>query len=167
MPQTVLRNTTRASYSPAPVASLRPTRRLGRWGTTARLAVGSTLIVLALSYWDAGWLDLLVGLIALPAVAPLVMSLRAQSASPLRLGAAGHLVTLAHVGVTLSVVPDAAALFYGSMALVAGLQGNRGCEITAVANALRGRDDQVGCPLFVPFDALDGRTRRLREDSPS
>jgi hypothetical protein len=46
------------------------------------------------------------------------------SAAPLRLGAAGHLVTLAHV---------------------------------TVANWLRGRDDQIGCPLFEPFDALDRR----------
>ena len=167
MPGTVLRNVTRASFSPAPATSRRPTRRPGRWGTTARLVVGSTLIVLALTYWDAGWLDLLIGLLALPALATLVMSLRSRLAAPLRLGAAGHLVTLAHIAVTLSVVPDAAALFYGSMALVAGLQGNRGCEITAVANALRGRDDQVGCPLFVPFDALDGRTRRPREAAPS
>jgi hypothetical protein len=155
MSETVLRNATRARFSSAPATSGRIGRRLGPWGTTARVAVGSTLIVLALTYWDAGWLDVLIGLIALPAVATLVMSLRARSASPLRLGAAGHLVTLAHIGVTLSVVPDAAALFYGSMALVAGLHGNRGCEITAVANGLRGRDDQIGCPLFVPFDALD------------
>jgi hypothetical protein len=64
-------------------------------------------------------------------------------------------VTLAHVAVTVSIVPDAAALFYGGMALVAGVHGNRGCEITALANWLRGRDDQIGCPLFEPFDALD------------
>jgi hypothetical protein len=39
----------------------------------------------------------------------------------------------------------------------AALNGSRGCEITAVANWLRGRDDQIGCPLFEPFDALDRR----------
>jgi hypothetical protein len=119
--------------------------------------VGSVLVVLALVYWDAGWLDLLIGLVVLPAVATLVMSLRARSAAPLRLGAAGHLVTPAHVTVTMLLVPDAAALFYGSMALVAAIGGSGGCEITAVANRLRGRDDQIGCPLFVPFDALDAR----------
>jgi hypothetical protein len=85
------------------------------------------------------------------------MWLRHRSAAPLRLGAAGHLVTLAHVTVTVVVVPAAAALFYGSMALVAGLQGNGGCEITVLSNWLRGRDDQVGCPLFAPFDALDAQ----------
>jgi hypothetical protein len=125
------------------------------WGSGARVVVGATLIVLAVVYWEAGWLDLLIGLVALPALATLLVSLRRRSAPPLRLGAAGHLVTLAHIAVTVSIVPDAAALFYGSMALAAGLHGNRGCEITAVANMLRGRDDQIGCPLFEPFDALD------------
>jgi hypothetical protein len=85
------------------------------------------------------------------------MLLRHASSAPLRLGAVGHLVTLAHVTVTVLIVPEAAALFYGSMALVAGLGGNGGCEITAVANWLRNRDDQIGCPVFDPFDALDTR----------
>jgi hypothetical protein len=141
-----------AGALPGPAAASRHARR---WGTTARVLVGATLIVLALTVWEAGWLDLLIGLVALPALATLLMSLRRRSSAPVRLGAAGHLVTLAHVAVTVSIVPDAAALFYGSMALVAGLHGNRGCEITAIANSLRGRDDQIGCPLFEPFDALD------------
>jgi hypothetical protein len=63
--------------------------------------------------------------------------------------------------------PEAAALFYGSMALVAGLQRNRGCEITAVANALHGRDDQIGCPLFAPFDQLDAHARTAPAALPS
>ena len=134
-------------------------RVVSEWGTVSRVLVGSTLVVMATVVWRADWLELLIGLVALPAVATLVMSLRDRSARPLRLGAAGHLITVAHVAVTVSIVPEAAALFYGSMALVAGLQGNRGCEITALANWLRGRDDQVGCPLFEPFDALDRRRR--------
>ena len=132
-------------------------RRVGRWGAGARVVVGSTLVVLAVAVWQAGWVDLLIGLVALPLLATLLMWLRRRSAEPLRLGAAGHLVTLAHVAVTVSIVPEPAALFYGSMMLVAGLQGNGGCEITAVANWLRGRDDQIGCPLFAPVDALDRR----------
>jgi hypothetical protein len=139
------------------LADTRTRRRAGPWGTAARVIVGATLIVLAVAVWEATWLDVLIGLIALPAVATLLMSLRRRSAEPLRLGAAGHLVTLAHVAVTFSIVPVAAALFYGGMALVAGLQGNGGCEITALANWLHGRDDQIGCPVFDPFDALDGR----------
>ena len=129
--------------------------RTGRWGTAARVIVGSTLIVLAVTVWEPHWIDVLIGLVALPIVATALMWLRHRSAEPLRLGAAGHVVTVAHVAVTVSIVPEAAALFYGSMALVAALNANRGCEITAIANWLRGRDDQVGCPLFEPFDALD------------
>jgi len=117
--------------------------------------VGSGLIVAALAYWRADWLDLAIGLVALPAVATSLMWLRSRSAPPLRLGAAGHLVTVAHVAITASLVGEAAALFYGSMALVAALHGNSGCEITVLANWLRGRDDRVGCPLFAPFDLLD------------
>ena len=59
------------------------------------------------------------------------------------------------MAVTASLVGEAAALLYGSMALVAGLLGNGGCEITVIANWLRGRDDRVGCPIFEPFDVLD------------
>jgi hypothetical protein len=156
MTNAALRDVAGASASPGAAGV---GRRVGRWGTAARLAVGFTLVILALAVWDASWLEVLVGLVALPALATLVTSSRPRSTSPLRLGAAGHLVTLAHVAVTMSVVPEAAALFYGSMALVAGLQGNRGCEITAVANAVRGRDDQIGCPLFAPFDQLDAHAR--------
>jgi hypothetical protein len=140
-------------------AVVRSRRRVGRIGTAPRLAVGCTLIVLALAVWRAGWLELLIGLVALPAVATALMWLRPRAAPPLRLGVAGHLVTVAHVAVTVSLVPEAAALFYGSMALFAGLHGNRGCEVTAVANWLRGRDDQVGCPMFAPFDELDAHAR--------
>jgi hypothetical protein len=143
----------RSAALPAPVARTRS------WGSGARVVVGATLLVLAVVSWEAGWLDLLIGLVALPVLATLLMQLRRGSAPPLRLGAAGHLVTLAHVAVTVAIVPEAAALFYGSMALVAGLHGNRGCEITAVANMLRGRDDQIGCPLFEPFDVLDRKRR--------
>jgi hypothetical protein len=130
-------------------------RVLGRWGTVSRVLIGSGLIVLATAVWQADWVDLVVGLVALPAAATLLMSLRDRSAPPLRLGAAGHLVTVAHVAVTASLVGEAAALFYGGTALLAALHGNGGCEITVLANWLRDRDDRVGCPLFAPFDALD------------
>jgi hypothetical protein len=138
-----------------PQAAAATTLRTRRWGTAARVIVGATLIVLAVTVWHADSVDVLIGLVALPVVATALMWVRPRSSEPLRLGPAGHLVTVAHVAVTVSIVPEAAALFYGSMALVAALNGNRGCEITAIANWVRGRDDQVGCPLFAPFDALD------------
>jgi len=137
---------------------------LGRWGTVSRVLGGSGLIVLATAVWRADWLDGVLGLVALPAVATSLMWLRSRSAPPLRLGVTGHLITLAHVAVTASVLGgEVAALFYGSMALVAGVLGNCGCEITVLANWLRGRDDRVGCPIFEPFDVLDRRLATRRD----
>jgi hypothetical protein len=139
-------------------------RTLGRWGTVARVLGGSALIILATAVWQADWLDLVIGLVALPAVATSLTSLRNRSAPPLRLGPAGHLVTLAHVAITASVLGgEAAALFYGSMALIAGVLGNGGWEITVLANWLRGRDDRVGCPIFGPFDVLDRQLATRRD----
>jgi hypothetical protein len=85
--------------------------------------------VLAVAVWEASWLELLIGLVLLPALATLIMSLRHRS---------GHFVTLTQIAVLAILVPEAAALFYGSMALVTALHGNGGCEITAVSNCLRG-----------------------------
>jgi hypothetical protein len=144
-----------ANVGPRALVPRRTRRRIGRWGTISRVLVGSGLIVVATAVWRADWLDLVIGLVALPAAVTLLMSLRNRSAPPLRLGAAGHLVTIAHVTVTASLVGEAAALFYGGMALVAAAHGNCGCEITAISNWIRGRDDRVGCPIFEPFDVLD------------
>lgn len=139
-------------------------RVLGRWGTASRVTIGSGLIVLAAAVWQADRVDFAIGLVALPAVATALMFLRERSSSPLRLGAAGHLVTVTHVAITATVLGgEVAALFYGSMALVAALHGSCGCEVTAIANWLRGRDDRVGCPVFEPFDVLD-RTLANRRD---
>jgi hypothetical protein len=49
--------------------------------------------------------------------------------------------------------------FYGSMMLVPTVSGSGGCEVTALSNWLRGHDDQLGCPLCTPFDALDRVSR--------
>jgi hypothetical protein len=43
-------------------------RAVGRWGSVARVLVGASLIALAFAYWRAGWLDVLIGVVALPAV---------------------------------------------------------------------------------------------------
>ena len=144
----------------ATVPSRSHRRAVGRWGTVSRVVVGAGLIVAAIAYWRAGWVDLVIGVVALPALATSLMFLRSRSAPPLRLGAAGHLVTITHVTITAYLIGDAAALYYGSMALVAALHGNSGCEITVIANWLRGRDDRVGCPLFAPFDLLDRELAR-------
>jgi hypothetical protein len=132
---------------------------IGRIGTMARTVVGLTLVALAVTVARADLLDVLIGVLLLPATATLLLALRGRSARPLRLGMAGHLVTIAIVLALSLVFPLATVLlFYGSAMLLAAATGNSACEVTAVSNWLRDRDDQIGCPLFAPFDALDSRS---------
>lgn len=44
--------------------------------------------------------------------------------------------------------------------LVAAFRRSGGCEVTAISNALLGRDDQVGCALFAPVDLAEAQVRR-------
>ncbi len=52
---------------------------------------------------------------------------------------------------------EAATLFYATTMLVAAWRGQPGCELTLVSNWILRRDDQVGCPIFWPIDALEAR----------
>ena len=121
--------------------------------------VGLAFLVLAVTLFRADLRDVVLGVVVLPAAATLLLALRGRAAPPLRLGAAGHLVTIVIVLVLSFVFRGATVLlFYGSTMLLAAVSGSGGCEVTAVSNWLRGRDDQIGCPLFAPFDALDRRS---------
>jgi hypothetical protein len=57
----------------------------------------------------------------------------------------------------LSFTSDAALVFYGASMLLAAARGYAGCEVLAVPNWLLRRDDQVGCVVFAPVDALERR----------
>jgi hypothetical protein len=57
----------------------------------------------------------------------------------------------------LAFLSDAALYFYGAAMLLAAVRGYGGCEVLAVSNWLLRRDDQVGCVLFWPVDALEAR----------
>jgi hypothetical protein len=131
-------------------------RVIGRTGTVARAVIGLAFLALAWTVFRADLRDVVLGVLVLPAAATLLLALRGRHAPPIRLGAAGHLVTIVIV-LLLSLVfsGEVVLLFYGSMMLAAAASGIGGCEVTAVSNWLRGRDDQLGCPLFAPFDALD------------
>jgi hypothetical protein len=134
-------------------------RVIGRIGTVARTVGGLACVVLAVTVGHADVRDVLLGVLVLPATATLLLALRGRDARPLRLGMAGHLVTIALVLALSLVFPMATVLlFYGSTMLLATATGNGACEVTALSNWLRGRDDQIGCPLFAPFDALDGHS---------
>lgn len=132
-------------------------RSIGRIGTAARVVFGVAFVAAAVGWYRATPGEALLGVVVLPAAAAaLLLALRGPAAPPLRLGAAGHLVTIGIVLALSLVFPgEAVLLFYGSAMLIAAASGNGGCEVTAVSNWLRGRNDQIGCPLFAPFDALD------------
>ena len=131
-------------------------RVIGRAGTVARAVIGLVFLALAVTVYRADLRDLVRGVIVLPTAATLLLALRGRDAPPIRFGAAGHLVTIVIILVLSFVFAgEVLLLFYGSMMLVAAVSGSGGCEVTAVSNWLRGRDDQLGCPLFAPLDALD------------
>jgi hypothetical protein len=134
-------------------------RSIGPAGRLARIGVGLALIGLALFWRDPDWLDAALGLVIAPALVLGVMSWRARrSPGPLRAtGPVGHAVNLPIV-IPLFALPTtagAAFVFYGASMLLAAARRNGGCEVTAVSNAVLGRDDQVGCALFAPVDLVE------------
>ncbi len=144
-----------------------PQRVIGRTGTAVRAVIGLALLAVGVTLYRADVRDVVLGVIVLPVAATLLLALRGRAAPPIRLGLAGHLVTIGIV-VALSFVFRGATLllFYGSTMLVAAAAGSGGCEVTAVSNWLRGRNDQIGCPLFAPFDALDRSSGAQRATGP-
>jgi hypothetical protein len=140
--------------------------RLGPAGLVARVSVGLLLIYLAFFWNDPSWRDPVAGLVLVPAIVTGLLALRARR-SPEPLMATGPLGHLANAVVILAFVLNPATvgtafIFYGASMLVAAVRRAGGCELTAISNALLGRDDQVGCPLFWPVDALEGAARRGR-----
>jgi hypothetical protein len=136
----------------------------GPAGVVARAAVGLALIYLALFWNDPGWADPLFAFVVIPAAVAGLLALRAtRTQRPLRAtGPLGHLANAA-VFVPLFAHPatvGTALLFYGGSMLIAAARRTGGCEVTAIANALLNRDDQVGCVIFAPVDLAEARSRR-------
>jgi hypothetical protein len=86
-------------------------------------------------------------------------------------GLAGHAVNAA-VFTALYATPwhappleftsDAALIFYGASMLQAAARGYAGREVLAVPNWLMRREDQVGCVVLAPVDALERRRVSVR-----
>jgi hypothetical protein len=139
-------------------------RRIGPIGTTTRLVAAAGLLYLALfdgTGWGLEWYDAAVGLAVLPAAVIAVgLAARRYASGPVRYtGSAGTTANCLLI-VALAVNPytaGGAALFYGATLLVAVWRGQPGCEATVVSNAILGRDDQIGCPLFSPIDDAEAR----------
>jgi hypothetical protein len=145
-------------------------REIGPLATALRVTVAAGLLYLAggsegLS-WHVDRHDLVGGLVVLPGLTVLLgLVARRYASKPLRFtGPAGHAVNCAAI---LALVANpytggAATLFYAAMLLVAAWRGQPGCEITVLSNWILRRDDQVGCPVFGPIDAAEGRHRTRR-----
>ena len=137
---------------------------VGPAGVFARAAVGLMLIYLVFFWHDASWLEPVAGLILMPAVVTALLALRARR-SPEPLFATGPLGHALNCVVILALVLNpgtagAAMIFYGASMLVAAVRRAGGCEVTVVSNVLLGRDDQIGCPVFWPVDAIEFAARR-------
>ena len=130
-------------------------RRLGPLGTASRVLLGAGLLVAAVLL-GVGRLDALVGLVGANLFVVAALALRGRHAGPLRAtSSTGHCVNLAIGVVFFGAMPVAAMLFYGTAMLLAAAAGSPGCEMFVVSNLVRGRDDQIGCPVFAPVDAID------------
>lgn len=152
------------------------TRAIGAAGTAARVLIGLVLLASVLSgEASRGWHPVawVLALLVFPAAALATAWLRARR-HPARLratGPAGHAANAA-VFAALYATPwyapplgftsDAALVFYGAALLLAAARGYAGCEVLAVPNWLLRRDDQVGCVVFGPVDALERRKAAAR-----
>jgi hypothetical protein len=135
---------------------------IGPIGVFARIAVGITLISLALFWRDPSWTDALIGLVVMPHVVIAGLALRARHVRK-SLRATGPLAHVANAAVFVPLFAHPATaggafLFYGGSMLVAAARRTGGCEVTAISNAALDRDDQVGCVLFAPIDFAEARS---------
>jgi hypothetical protein len=152
----------------------RRTRRIGPLGTASRVAIAVGLLYLVGgadgTSWSVDWYDAVGGLVVLPGLTVVLgLVARRYAAKPIRFtGPAGHAVNCAVI-VALVANPHtggAATLFYATTILAAAWRGQPGCEITVLPNWILRRDDQVGCPIFAPIDALETRHRTSRAGRP-
>ncbi len=131
------------------------TRHLGVFGTVARVGFGSWMLVHAVQT-GVKPLDALFGLLIANALVVVLLAARGPDAPPLRMtGPASHAVNLVVALIVLSVFHVPALLFAGTASLLAAARGYGGCEMFAVSNWLRRRDDQFGCPFYLPADIAD------------
>jgi hypothetical protein len=139
------------------LARLHTTRSIGPWGTAARVVVGTAMLVGAVIL-GIGVLDAVLGLVAFPLVVVALVAIRGRYATSVPLtGNVSYCITCAVGVAAFLLVPVAALLFYSSSMLVAAARGYGGCEIFAISNLLRRRDDEIACPVFHPIDLAERR----------
>lgn len=134
-----------------------PVRRIGALGTISRLSLGAVFIGIALGQ-GVGLSDLAIGLLVFPAAVSAVLAMRGTKAPRLRLyGLTGYGLTFAVWGIAYGVQPVPTLLFAGATQILAAARGYAGCELLAVSNWLRHRDDQIACPVHSIIDSAEAR----------
>jgi hypothetical protein len=145
-------------------------RDIGHVGTGARILLGGYLFgsvvygqLIKGPFRPVPWV---IGLLVLPALFLCWQALRAHH-NPSRLAAHSPGATVLNVVVfcacyftylyapPLAFMSDAVLIFYGLSMLLAALRGYGGCESLALSNWLLKRDDQIGCLVFLPIDAVE------------
>jgi hypothetical protein len=151
-------------------------REIGPLGTIARVALGLAAIVASIASGGIGWWDwatlnalVVLGTAAASLViagfaryAPDAFASRRSICSPLACSLVALLVGLSSAMSALTPA-DGAVVFgvwAGASLLVGAAAGHGGCEVLAYPNALTGRRDRIGCPLFTPIDAAEARCRK-------
>jgi hypothetical protein len=147
-------------------------RAIGPIGTISRVIGGVIFVAVPVALGGIDWWDVAVALVALPlataALAPIVTAAYRRFA-PESLGRSHAICSgpscalnaaVIGVGIALTFVTPvdggvAILSFLGVSMLVAAIRGYAGCEILAIPNVLSGRDDQVGCVLYTPIDAME------------
>ena len=131
------------------------------WGALG----GRIVIARGLSELRLDLAALAVGLLAFPVVFLLALWIRSlRDPSPLdatgpRETAINAVLIVVLLGTSaipsISFVGYGVSVFYGATMLLAAALGYAGCEVSAVSNWLLRRQDQVGCPVLSPIDAMD------------
>lgn len=149
-------------------------RRIGPVGTIVRIALGFTLIYMAMIddgrffEWNTYVGDALLGLLGFPFVMVVVALVAGRRLErPVRLVGPGGLMLNAALIFFLLVshqTHDAALFFYGVSFPIAAWRGASGCEMTVISNMLLGRNDEIGCPVMAPVDAAEAALGRSGQE---
>lgn len=132
-------------------------RQIGPIGTIARLAGGAGFLSLAIDVGHPSPWHWALGGIALPVASVAIMWLLRHGAPSVRwTGPGGYLANIGIGAIVYVLSFPTAMIFYGTAMLLAAARGYAGCEVLAFSNAVLGRDDQVGCPVYSPIDAIEG-----------
>ncbi|MDX1511152.1 MAG: hypothetical protein R3249_07385 [Nitriliruptorales bacterium] len=142
-------------------ATTSPHRGIGPVGAVSRLVVGLTSLGAAALLDETDAVHWLTGLVGLPILTLIVMTaLRRGRPDADWTGPEGHLVNTAIAVVIFVVSPPTALVFYGTAMVLAAARRYAGCELLAFSNAILQRNDEIGCPVFSPIDAIENHRRK-------